>query len=151
VQQDGRHVAVVRRWAELWSTGDLEAARHVFAPDLFDHRLPPARDIRGIDQETQFIAWVRSAFPDLRVEVEDMVASGNRAATRVTHRGTHRGTFLGIAPTGRPVEYEGTVIFRIADGRIAERWGTVDLFAILWQLGVPILPRRHALRTNALP
>jgi Domain of unknown function (DUF4385)/SnoaL-like polyketide cyclase len=73
--------------------------------------------------------------PDLRVDIEDMVLGGDRVAARAMHRGTHRGNFLGITPTGRSVAYEGTVIFRIADGRIAERWGTVDLFAILWQLG----------------
>ena len=129
--------AVVRRWAKLWSTGDLGAADSVFAPDLHDHRPSPAHDIEGIDGEQQFITRVRCAFPDLQVEIEDMMVEGDRIAARVMHRGTHRGDFLGIAPTGRPVTYEGTVIFRIVDGRIAERWGTVDLFAILWQLEVP--------------
>src|SRR5436190_21758257 len=119
---------VVRRWAALWSTGELAGAEGVFARDLYDHRRPPLHDVAGIEGEKRFIARVRAAFPDLRVEIEDMVAAGDRVAARVTHRGTHHGDFFGIAPTGRPVTYEGTVIFRIADGRIAERWGTVDLF-----------------------
>ena len=130
--------AVVKRWARLWSTGDLGDTDRVFAPDLHDHRPPPAHDVEGIEGEKQFITRVRSAFPDLRVEIEDTVVEGDRVAARVMHRGTHRGDFLGIAPTGRSVAYEGTVIFRIVDGRITERWGTVDLFAILWQLGVPM-------------
>ncbi|HEX6506061.1 MAG TPA: ester cyclase [Chloroflexota bacterium] len=130
------HKAVVLRWAELFSTGDPTTATEVFACDLHDHRFPPIGDIEGIEGETRFIASIRTAFPDLRVEIEDMVAEGDRVAARVTHRGTHGGSFLGVPPTGRLVTYEGTVIFRIADGRIADRWGTVDLFGILLQLGV---------------
>lgn len=129
--------AVVKRWARLWSIGDLADTDRVFAPNIHDHRPPPAHDIEGINGEKQFISRVRFAFPDLQVEIEDMVVEGDRVAARVMHRGTHRGDFLGITPTGRSVAYEGTVIFRIVDGRITERWGTVDLFAILWQLGVP--------------
>jgi steroid delta-isomerase-like uncharacterized protein len=130
---------VVRRWAALWSTGELASADRVFARDLYDHRGPPLHDIEGIEGEKQFIGGVRAAFPDLCVEIQDVVAEGDRVAARVLHRGTHHGDFFGIAPTGRPVVYEGTVIFRIADGKIAERWGTVDLFGLLSQLGAPAL------------
>lgn len=125
---------VVNRWAELWSGDDLSGANVVFAPNVLDHRAPPLPDIQGIDEERRFIAWVHAAFPDLQVEIEEQVAEGDRVAVRVMHRGTHRGDFLGIAPTGRAVAYEGTVIFRIADDRIAERWGIVDLYGILVQL-----------------
>lgn len=138
--QDNTTMAV-RRWAELWSSGDLSHASMVFAPNVHDHRPPPLSDIQGIDGERRFIAWVRAVFPDLRVEIEGLVAAGDRVAARAMHRGAHCGDFLGIAPTGRAVAYEGTVIFRIADGRIAERWGTVDLFGILVQLtGTTLLP-----------
>lgn len=134
--EDGSNpTAVVRRWAALWSSGKPADADQVFARDLYDHRGPPLHDIAGIEGEKQFVTRVRTAFPDLRVEIEDLVAAGDRVATRVLHRGTHQGDFFGIAPTGRPVAYEGTIIFRIADGRIAERWGTIDLFGLLAQLG----------------
>jgi steroid delta-isomerase-like uncharacterized protein len=130
---------VVQSWARLWSTGDLSSADGVFASDLIDHRPPPSHDIRGTAQEKAFISQVRSAFPDLHVQIEDLVIDGDCVAARVMHLGTHHGEFLGIAPTGRSVAYEGTVIFRIVEGKISERWGTVDLFAILWQLGEPTL------------
>jgi steroid delta-isomerase-like uncharacterized protein len=134
--EDARNpLTVVRRWAALWSSGGLAGAERVFAPDLHDHRGPPLHDLAGIEEEQRFIARVRAAFPDLRVEIADTVIQGDRVAARVLHRGTHHGDFFGIAPTGRPVVYEGTVIFRIADGKIAERWGTVDVFGLLAQLG----------------
>jgi steroid delta-isomerase-like uncharacterized protein len=135
MEEESNPATIVSRWAALWSTGELADADRVFARDLCDHRGPPLHDIAGIEGEKRFIDRVRTAFPDLRVEIEDMVAQGNRVAARVMHRGTHRGDFFGIAPTGTPVAYEGTVIFRVAEGRIAERWGTIDLYGLLAQLG----------------
>jgi steroid delta-isomerase-like uncharacterized protein len=142
--QDNR--AAVRRWAELWSTGDLAHTDRVFAGDVRDHRMSPVSSIEGIEGEKRFIASIRSSFPDLQVEIEDMVVERDRIAARVVHRGTHRGDFLSISPTGRSVVYEGTVIFRIADHRIAERWGTVDVFGILLQLGVAMDFEQHHAR-----
>jgi predicted ester cyclase len=125
---------VVNRWAALWSGGDLSDASDIFTPDVRDHRAPPFPGIHGLDEERRFIAWVRSAFPDLQVEIADQVVEGDRVAARVVHRGARHGDFLGIAPTGRAAAYEGSVIFRIVDGRIAERSGTVDLYGLLAQL-----------------
>lgn len=127
--------AVLQRWADLWSTGDLANADQVFTGDVRDHRTSPSADIFGIEGEKSFIASIRAAFPDLQVEIADAVTEGDRIAARVLHRGTHRGTFLHVAPTGRRVTYEGTVILRIVEDRIGERWGTVDIFGILLQLG----------------
>lgn len=129
---------VVRRWADLWSSGNLADAARVFTDDVRDHRTSPFTGIQSIEDEQRFIARVRAAFPDLRVEIVDMLADGDRVAVRAVHHGSHRGTFLGIPATGRSVVYEGTVIFRLRHEKIAERWGTVDLFGIMEQLGVPM-------------
>lgn len=128
-------IAAVERWAALWSARESVSTETVFAPDVYDHRPAPGQDLKGIDAEMEFVRWVRSAFPDLQIEIEDTLVEGDRVAARVRHQGTHLGDFMGIAATGRTVVYEGTVIFRLQDDRIAERWGTVDLFGILWQLG----------------
>ena len=139
-RNEGDAESVARRWAALWSTGDLRHADRVFADNVLDHRTSPMLSIEGIDGEKRFIASIRAAFPDLRVDVEDVVVQGNRVAARVVHRGTHRGTFLGLAPTGRAVTYEGTVIFRVENERVAERWGTVDLFGLVQQIaGSPVV------------
>src|SRR5438876_3053714 len=78
----------------------------------------------------QAAAWVRSIFPDLHVTVEDVVAEGDRVVTRFTARATHQGEFMGIRPTGQTVTLRGVHVDRIQDGRIAERWETVDLLAL---------------------
>lgn len=60
---------------------------------------------------------------------------GDKVAARITTRATHKDDFLGIAPTGKPVTETGIDILRIADGKIAERWGELDNLGLRQQLG----------------
>ncbi|MDQ3444183.1 MAG: ester cyclase [Chloroflexota bacterium] len=76
-----------------------------------------------------------AAFPDLRVAVEDMVADGDRIAVRYSIYGTHRGDALGIPATGQAAESTGMDCFRIANGKIAERWAEMDFTGLLVRIG----------------
>jgi predicted ester cyclase len=64
-----------------------------------------------------------------------VIAEGDKVVARNTVTGTHRGEYMGIAPTGKSVTYNEILVFRMADGRIAETWGVVDVFSQLHQLG----------------
>jgi len=131
--------ALVRRWYEEVLNGpNLAVADEIVAADLVFNGQPIGR--AGI---TQAAAWVRSIFPDLHVTVEDVVAEGDRIVTRFTARATHRGEFMGIPPTGKTVTLAGVHVDRVRDGRIAERWETVDLLALLRELGATIAPPRE--------
>jgi len=79
---------------------------------------------------------LHEAFPDLSVRIERIVAEGELVAVRGTWTGTHRGPFpmLNIAPTNRSLVLKGMVFWRIRDGRIAERWATLDLMGLQRQL-----------------
>ena len=66
------------------------------------------------------------AFPDARIEVEDMITEGDKVTARVAMSGTHQGEFQGIAPTGIQVQVRAIDIFRIANGKIVEHWGHGD-------------------------
>ena len=79
-------------------------------------------------------AW-RSAFPDLRVTVEDLVAEGNKVVYRWTIRGTHQGTFMGAPGTGKEVTASGIVILQVEDDRFVELWQSYDRLGFLQQLG----------------
>lgn len=79
---------------------------------------------------------VRSAFPDLAVTTEDLIAEDDRVLTRYTLEGTHEGEFMGIEPTGAEVEVEGMSIGRIEDGKVVEGWTNMDVLGMLVQLGV---------------
>jgi steroid delta-isomerase-like uncharacterized protein len=78
----------------------------------------------------------RSAFPDLAVNVDLMVAERDLVAVRWTARGTNTGSGNGIPATGRKVEVSGTAIFRFVDGKIAEEWTSANTLGLLKQLGL---------------
>ena len=119
--------AIARRVYEIISTGDFERAREIVNEDAPDNELlpddPPAK---LIDTFEETFSEARAAFPDLSVTVEDVVAEGDRVATRVIMRGTHQGEFQGISPTGKRVEVRAMDMFRISDGKIVEHWGHAD-------------------------
>jgi steroid delta-isomerase-like uncharacterized protein len=77
--------------------------------------------------------------PDVRIEIEDALAIGDRVAQRIMLSGTHRGPFAGIPATGRTAAWRGMRWWRFEDGRIVEHGSTADMVALLSQLGrVPL-------------
>jgi predicted ester cyclase len=98
------------------------------------------REWRGPEGIRQFITVFRTAFPDLRITVDDTVAAGEKVAYRGTARGTHRGDLMGIAPTGKPIEVTYSVLARVAGGQFQEDWLDFDTLGMLQQVGaVPAL------------
>jgi steroid delta-isomerase-like uncharacterized protein len=113
--------AIARRFFEEAVAGQCEhAAEELVAPSAVVHA--PLGRFTGPDGVKRFGVKLRSAFPDYRIAVEDLVADGDRVAARWTLRGTHRGEFLGVPPTGRPETLRGVGLFRLAGGRIVETW-----------------------------
>jgi hypothetical protein len=96
----------------------------------------PGSDLAGTDSG-EFFGSLFVASPNLRITPEVLVADDEHVALAYTltgHRGV--GDFHGVTPTGKPVEVRGLQIGRFAAGQIVERWGAIDEFAILRQLGV---------------
>ncbi len=120
---------------EIWHQGNLEAMDRWFAADFVRHD-PNGRVLRGVEQNRQFIASMRLAFPDLHYTVEDEIGEGDKVVVRYRFEGTHRGPFQGAPATGQKVSYTGILIFRFANGKIAEQWTEADLLSFLQQLGV---------------
>ncbi|MDQ4061974.1 MAG: ester cyclase [Pseudomonadota bacterium] len=117
--------ALVRAYYDaLINRCDLGALDRFVAEDYFDHPTGKRAGVEGVKVQARAL---HAAFGDFRVTIDDMVAEGDRVAMRGTWAGVHTGPFRGIAPTGRPFTVTGMVFFRIADGRIAERWAQVDL------------------------
>jgi predicted ester cyclase len=78
---------------------------------------------------------MRGAFPDLRMNVQDMLVEGDKVAVRVLMSGTHQGEFLGMSGTGRRFSATSIDIVRVVDGKAAEHWGVTDTMAMMQQLG----------------
>ncbi len=128
--------ALLRRFnEEAFNKRNLAAVDALIAPHQIDHSLPPGLP-RTREGTRQAIRMTLTAFPDLNVVVEDIIAEGDKVVTRYTTRGTQQGFFGGLPPTGKQVAVPGMVIARIADGKIVEQWGLDDRLDMLQQLGV---------------
>jgi predicted ester cyclase len=78
-----------------------------------------------------YYSALRSAVPDARYEVDDLIAEDDKVVVRWRLLGTHKGTFRGIAPTGRPIVLKGIAIYRVDGGKLMERWVVSDLYGVL--------------------
>jgi predicted ester cyclase len=129
--------AVVDRWFdEVLGAHDRMALAEVAAPDILVHptAMPCEAGYFGVGGVEQWLGEQWSAFPDLRVVDHVSVAAGDIVAARWHARGTSQGDFLGVAPTGRSLDYTGLSMYRIKDGRIAEIWEARNTLGILHQL-----------------
>ncbi|HET7397448.1 MAG TPA: ester cyclase [Intrasporangium sp.] len=110
-----------------------ELADQLFAADVVDHNPQPGQG-EGRDGMKQVIALYHGVFPDLHVTNEEVIASGDRAVLRWSATGTHEGDGLGMPATHRQVRLTGIDILRLAEGRIAERWGESNGMEMMQQL-----------------
>jgi predicted ester cyclase len=101
--------------------GDAAAMRELVTPGWTDHDPLPGQPA-GVEGAGYVVSTMHGAHPDLHFSIDDLIAEGDRVTIRWTLRGTNTGPMLGRPPTGKPVELAAIVIFRITDGRIAERW-----------------------------
>ena len=124
-----------RAWEGMFNQKDLAVIDELFASDYTFHG-PQGHNFSGIENLKQLVSHYLEAFPDLHVEIEDLIAEGDKLASRVTMRGTHKGELQGIAPTGKEVTTTTILITRFADGKVAEDWESRDDLGLLQQLGV---------------
>jgi len=123
-----------RVWEDIWHRGDLSRIDDLFTADFVRHD-PGGRELHGTEQNRQFIRGLRAAFPDLRFTTDDQIAAGDKVVVRYHVQGTHLGDFQGMPPTHKQITYTGILIYRMADGKIAEQWTEFDLMGLLRQLG----------------
>lgn len=135
-----QHKALVTDFfTQVLGQGDLDRLDE-FMRD--DYRLTIVGQPQPLDRQGHklFVAHLRSAFPDWREEIVDMVVEGDKVVTRLRGTGTHAGEYQGIPATGKTVRIESANIDRVVDGKIAERWLLADMLGALTQVGVINLP-----------
>jgi steroid delta-isomerase-like uncharacterized protein len=131
-----RNKAVVRRFIEeVQNNKNLDFFDEVHAEDFVNLSAPPGMPS---DREggKMFLGGFLAGFPDSQVTVDDMIAEGDRVATKKTFKGTHTGDFMGIPPTGNPVTLQFVDILRLREGQIIEHWFSMDQLSFMQQLGV---------------
>ena len=123
---------------EAVNTGNLAVLDKYVAPGYVEH----SDGFQGVEPFKQQITAFRTAFPDLRVTIEDLLlADGGRFASRTTITGTHTGDLMGMPPTGTHISVEAVDIGRVADGQAHERWGGLNMYSLLTQLGAIPAPQ----------
>ena len=145
--------AIVRRWFEqAWSQGNMDVmdelihADHTYHDHTAPHRHHPDYDpsmsdaFHGPEGQKTLISAYRNAFPDMQFTTEQEIAEGDFVVITSSGHGTHQGEFMGIPPTGKPVEVQGITVLRVGDGKIQQHWVVWNSLAVLHQLGARILP-----------
>lgn len=126
--------ATMRRTYELLSEGDVDGFGQLLSDEFVEHEELPGLS-PGKDGVLELFRAYGVAFPDLRMEVLDLLASGDKTVARVKATGTQEGEFMGLPPSGRAVEVQLIDIMRFEDGLVVEHWGVMDMLSMLQQLG----------------
>ena len=129
------HAATMGRLYELITAGDIDGFGDLLADDFVENEEMPGLE-PSKEGVKQLFHMYRAAFPDLRMDVEDLLVSGDKAVARVRATGTHQTEFMGMPATGKSVDVQLIDITRFGDDGLAhEHWGVFDALAMMQQLG----------------
>jgi len=124
------------RFAKIFNDRDYDLLDEVMAREFVDHH-PGLVDVTSLAVYRDNLRAVIGAL-EMTATPEDVAAADDRVFTRVRLTGRHVGTFLGVAPTGNPLSWYTHELWRVEDGKLAERWAVDDLVTLMGQLGVPL-------------
>ena len=128
--------ALARRFYEtVFNRKDVDAIDELCVQDFVDHSAMPGQAPGTEGVKEMFTALVR-AFPDLRVDVEELIAERDLVAARVSGGGTHKGELFGTAPTGKALRFNAIDVIRFQNGKAVEVWHQGDDAIGLMQLGI---------------
>jgi nogalonic acid methyl ester cyclase/aklanonic acid methyl ester cyclase len=131
-----RAVAAARRIFKAFETGDLADVAEYVHPEYVNRESDDGTNARGPDELAHSVAWLRSAFSELKFEERDVIAAGAKVAVRVVMSGRHTGAFLGHAPTGRSFAAEQVHFFTLHGGKLLTHHAVRDDLALHRQLGL---------------
>jgi len=134
------HGTTMRNAYERINAGDIAGFGELVADDFVEHEggpgLPPTKE-----GTLEFFQILLAAFPDMRMDIEDLIASDDKTVARVKVTATHQGEFMAVPPTGASVEIQLIDIMRFDDaGLVCEHWGVTDMLALMQQIGVVPAP-----------
>ena len=134
------NIAIARRLLEeTFSKGDLTIVDQLVTTDFIEHQ--SGIHGRGPDAVRRTVTGLRASFPDLHLEIHDIVADGDKVWVRARGRGTDSGGVAGRPPSGRRIEIDVIDIVRLRDGRVCEHWGVADRLGMLQQVGAALTPQ----------
>lgn len=124
---------VERFYHEMWNRFATEVIPEIAHPDI-RFRGSLGQEKRGYQGLSDYVEFIRTAFPDFHNRIVETITEGNKIFARLVYSGTHRGEVFGIPGTGRRFEYAGAAVFTVREDRIAEVWVLGDIHGLLLQL-----------------
>lgn len=129
--------AVMRRmYGEMFSEGNVDLIDELVHEDFVEHEELPPGIPPGREAPKAMVAMMRTAFPDFRADVEEMLQDGNKVVARVRFSGTHQGEFMGIPATGNAFDISVIDIIEFRGDKAVAHWGLMDTAKMMEQLGV---------------
>lgn len=125
---------VVHFYNDVLNKGDMELLNNIMSEDFIDHNAPPEQP-QGIQGFKQFLKMITTAFPDLKIIIEDIFAEGNKVIARLTITGTHTGFLGSIPPSNKIAKWTGIDILEIKNDKIVGRWNERNLLSLMKQIG----------------
>ncbi|MDQ5876882.1 MAG: ester cyclase [Thermoproteota archaeon] len=138
---------LVRQFFEASDRQDAEMMDQLVSSTNYSLHFSGMPPMNWNTNKEQFLAPFNKAFPDLRRNIVDMVAEGDKVAVSINVTGTYKGEFQGIPATGKPVSFTAMDILTIIDGKITEEWATADMMGLMQQIGA--IPARSAGSNNS--
>jgi len=132
-----KNIEAQTKFGEAINTGNFEIMNDLVAADCIENDPAPGQ-VNGPQGYIDLFTAMRLAFPDMKVEVDQLVADDENVAFAYTLTGTHKGDFNGIPATGKKIKARGLQISKFKDGKMVERWGSSDELGILKQLGAEV-------------
>jgi steroid delta-isomerase-like uncharacterized protein len=127
---------MLRIYEQVFSQGDFELGDEVVADDFVEHEDLPPGIPPGKEAPRALMTMMRTAFPDFRATVEEMLEDGDKVITRARFSGTHQGEFMGIPATGKRFDIAVIDIVEFRGGKGTAHWGVMDMAGMMQQLGI---------------
>ena len=130
-----QNVSIIKRTVDLINQQKLSQLAELTHPNFKRHDLAGALpEVSGVDGPVNLVQMVLRGIPDIHYEIMQVVAKDDRVVVHLRGTGTHRGEFLGVAGTGKRIEWNGINIYRFEDGKVIKTWQLLDVWGLMRQM-----------------
>jgi steroid delta-isomerase-like uncharacterized protein len=126
---------IARRFLAAFAAADKSTLEQIVAPDLLDHNPPPGQK-PGREGLIEAVTQYRTAFPDMKLTIESLMADDELVAVTGKVVGTNQGSLMGLPATGKKVSFAYMDMYRIVNDRVVDVWHVEDIAGMMQQLGV---------------
>lgn len=130
-----QNISIIKRTVDLINQRKLSQLVELTHPNFKRHDLAGALpEVTGTQGTVNLMQMVIQAIPDMRYEIKQIIAKNDRVVVQARGEGTHRGEFLGVAGTGKRMEWNAINIYRFEDGKVIETWQLLDVWGLMRQM-----------------